>query len=130
LFDVEYDDMPDFIGLYGHSWFEHFWSYIKTLGYDYQGLKHNRNQSPLVLDRFGLHTLVDHEGVGGYFYATVYSQLFYERDKGVYNVTHAVIVDRNCNIVHDPNPNNKPGMYPLCDEFNGVIHAYLINPKL
>lgn len=37
-------------------------------------------------------------GVGGYFYASVNSQTFE-------GCSHAVIVDINLNIVHDPNPN-------------------------
>lgn len=37
-------------------------------------------------------------GVNGYFYASVPSQTFE-------NVTHAVVVDTDLNIVHDPNPN-------------------------
>lgn len=37
-------------------------------------------------------------GVGGYFYATVPSQTFPD-------CMHAVIVDMDLNIVHDPNPN-------------------------
>jgi len=37
-------------------------------------------------------------GVGGYFYASVPSQTFD-------GVSHAVIVDTDLNIVHDPNPN-------------------------
>ena len=37
-------------------------------------------------------------GINGYFYAAVPSQTFE-------GVNHAVIVDKNLNVVHDPNPN-------------------------
>ena len=40
------------------------------------------------------------KGVNGYFYAGVHSQTFKD-------VSHAVIVDMDLNIVHDPNPNQK-----------------------
>jgi len=39
-------------------------------------------------------------GIGGYFYASVPSQTFDD-------VSHAVIVDTDLNVVHDPNPNQK-----------------------
>lgn len=40
------------------------------------------------------------EGINGYFYASVKSQTFED-------TSHAVIVDSNLEIVHDPNPNSK-----------------------
>jgi hypothetical protein len=39
-------------------------------------------------------------GIGGYFYASVKSQTFE-------GTSHAIIVDSNMNVVHDPNPNGK-----------------------
>ena len=40
------------------------------------------------------------KGINGYFYAIVRSQTFN-------NTQHAVVIDKNLNIVHDPNPNGK-----------------------
>ena len=39
-------------------------------------------------------------GINGYFYATVKSQTYENR-------FHAVVVDKDLNVVHDPNPNGK-----------------------
>ncbi len=44
--------------------------------------------------------------------------------------THAVIIDKNYNIVHDPNHNNEGlSSYPMAEElgYNGIINIYLIN---
>ena len=59
-------------------------------------------------------------GVNGYFYGVVKSQTFE-------NVWHAVIVDENLNIVHDPNPNQK-ALKLLPDDVEGiyVMHDMVI----
>jgi len=44
--------------------------------------------------------LIRNRGINGYFYAIVRSQTFN-------NTQHAVVIDKNLNIVHDPNPNGK-----------------------
>ena len=44
--------------------------------------------------------IIRNRGINGYFYAIVRSQTFN-------NTQHAVVIDKNLNIVHDPNPNGK-----------------------
>jgi hypothetical protein len=56
------------------------------------------------------------DGVDGYFYAVVKSKTF---DNGL----HAVVVDKNLNIVHDPNPNGRC----LCLEPKDVAQVLMTN---
>lgn len=59
-------------------------------------------------------------GVNGYFYASVPSQTY--KDGG-----HAVVVDLNLNIVHDPNPNQKClGLKPDDIEYILTVGDFLI----
>jgi hypothetical protein len=60
--------------------------------------------------------------INGLFNATVYSPKYYP-------VAHAVIVDKNYNIIHDPNPSYKTITYPMANEIgkNGVIGVSVYN---
>ena len=49
------------------------------------------------------------KGVNGYWLATVAS-VFHSG-----GVTHSVIIDKDLNVVHDPNPNNKGHVYKVKD---------------
>lgn len=66
-------------------------------------------------------SLWEYEGIKGCFYGTVYSPRFYSKENPL---CHAVVIDHNFNIVHDPNPNNA-GLksYPCADELgnNGIL---------
>jgi hypothetical protein len=59
-------------------------------------------------------------GVDGYFYGVVKSQTFE-------GISHAVIVDENLNIIHDPNP-NQSAMKLSPDDVKGiyVMHDMVI----
>lgn len=71
--------------------------------------------------------------IGGFYDAVVYSPNFFDNEKYISEpnyepACHAVIVDKNFNIIHDPNPNYKKiDNYPLADElgYNGVIGVVL-----
>lgn len=68
-------------------------------------------------------------GVNGYFCAGVYSPKYFNSFEAR-QITHAVIIDKNFNIVHDPNPNNKGiEKYPLhwLIGYNGIIDIMLID---
>lgn len=54
-------------------------------------------------------------GINGYFYASVKSQTFDE-------TSHAVVINSNLEIVHDPNPNSKClGMELNSDNLNYIL---------
>jgi len=139
LFDLELEEVPDF-KQFGAEWHEPFLDFINSQGYKFLGTMYNHNRMKLeegpeyiVKGKNRLPTLKDekYKGVNGFFYAAVFSPKYYERgDKSP--TTHAVLIDNNCNIVHDPNPENQElEGYPETDFLghNGILHIFLIEPK-
>ena len=138
LFERDINDIPD---VTGEGWFSMLWKYIKSEGFVYEGMFHNKNYTRLMnptgecfkdvkylsSNIITPSKLQNHSGVNGYFYAAVLSpELFNWTDQ----TTHAVVIDKNYNIVHDPNPNNKNILrYPLSNMmgYNGIIWVMLIN---
>lgn len=99
LFDKEYDEIPDFFPDTQQAFnvIKHF----ESQGYNptYYNRREEGDLSPKGKRYPSINEVAKHDGgVGGYFYASVPSQTFE-------GVSHAVIVDTDLNIVHDPNPN-------------------------
>lgn len=97
LFEKELDEVPNFIE-YGQDWFEELWKYYKSQGYGWPMCFNIGNKKKDL--EVARKALKYDGGINGFFDGTVKSQTF----KDVY---HAVVVDSNLNIVHDPNPNQK-----------------------
>lgn len=98
LFELFLEDVPNFIEL-GYEWFNVMSDFYEKRGYSHccfnpQG---NIELTKQVLEIDG--------GINGYWYASVPS---INLGNGV---THAVIIDKNMNVVHDPNPNNYGHVY-------------------
>lgn len=100
LFDLPYELVPDFISYHKQGSGELMENanylvelFYKSKGYDYGVVSGDTSKMIEAAKHDG--------GIDGYFYASVPSQTL---GKGI---THAVIVDSNLNIVHDPNPNEK-----------------------
>ena len=94
LFEKELEEVPDFINM-GQEWWDAMDDFYKNNGYDGIMCFDPRDRIELtkkVLEYDG--------GINGYWDATVPSQTFDD-------VKHAVVIDKNLNIVHDPNPNQK-----------------------
>jgi len=145
LFDLSLNDVPNFIE-YKDGWFSPLWELSQNLGYEYQGMLHNKNYNKLLhptadcfkVTKFhkksilNLTNLKNEVGVNGLFFASVLSPKYCSLNDGFHS-THAVIIDKKYNIVHDPNPEyEKLIKYPLADllKYNGIIDVLLINPKL
>ena len=140
LFELPLEKVPHFLEL-GENWFGAFYRFIREQGYDFDGTLYNYNRWRIINKREGvptakglrnrLHKIKKMEGVKGYFFASVYSPKYYNsKDKSP--VTHAVIIDKNFNIVHDVNPENDKLMsYPESNKlkYNGILDIYMINPK-
>jgi len=93
LFDLELNQVPNFIE--SDSWFIDMMNFFKKQGYsDICPIYKNRHDDKLFLKKVAKFD----KGVNGYFYASVPSQTYED-------ITHAVVVDENLNIIHDPNPN-------------------------
>lgn len=94
LFETELDEMPRFFPDQKQSW--EIMKYFQSKGYDptyYNGRYNGKVVTPPIEE------IAKYDGgINGYFYASVPSQTF---EGG----SHAVIVDIELNIVHDPNPN-------------------------
>jgi len=138
LLELSLESVPNFISL-GHDWFKTYYQFLLKHGYEYQGSLYNNNQYRIINKRKGIssaklrtkfYRLKQMEGVKGYFYASVYSPKYYNtNDKPP--VTHAVIIDKKLNIMHDVNPENiNLKKYPEYNKikFNGILDVHMINP--
>jgi hypothetical protein len=127
LFDLELNEVVNFNEI--DDWQGELFKFVKEQGYDFEGTLYNSNYYRSCKSRF--HELKEMGGVNGYFFATVLSPKYYNAtDENP--ITHAVIVDQDLNIVHDPNPNYKKlDNYPLESNIkhNGIINVYMINKK-
>lgn len=139
LFDDELENVPNFVEL--NSWYDAMQDYLKTKGYRYKGVLHNKkwvnlNQpstgvfkeckwhKPSMLNKTNLKK---RGGVNGLFYASVCSPRFFTWET---LGTHAVIIDKDFNIVHDPNKAYESVLsYPLSSviDYNGIINVYIFD---
>ena len=144
IFDKELHEVPNFIEC--EDWFKVMYEFIQNEGYDYHGMFHNKNFSKLLTPTYAcfnvqkwhipstlsIANLKKYKGVNGYFFGSVLSPKYFNYRDGLDSHTHAVVIDINCNIVHDPNPEYKDILqYPLADllKYNGIINVFDISKK-
>ena len=92
LFEKELNEVPDFVPD-GNQGYE-LMKYFESQGYSYTYFNRLENAEGPTIEEVAKYD----GGIDGYFYASVNSQTFED-------TSHAVVVDTNLNIVHDPNPN-------------------------
>lgn len=132
LFDLELKDVPNFIEF--ENWFHPFYQFITENGYDYRGMLYNNWNHDIdkVKNKpCRFNEIKRMNGVNGLFFASVYSPKYYNPND-THKTGHAVIIDQNFNIVHDPNPEYKNlEKYPLADEmgYNGIKDIFMIEKK-
>jgi hypothetical protein len=129
LFDCELQEVPNFIE-YKEGWFSPLWEFIKPRGYEYNGTLYWNAE----LEKFGLEKIKYSEGVNGYFYASVCSPGF--NPEGDHRgTTHAVIINKNLEVVWDPNPKYMALHESHGDKFSypgghrkyqGILYVHLI----
>jgi len=131
LLDLDLEAVPNFILFKDdHDAVNKF---ISQYGFEYSCYVVNERRQDLSDDAkssypFFSQGLPAFGDINGCYDAVVYSPGYFDEDR-FYNdpeykpVCHAVIVDRNFNIVHDPNPKYQGVKYPLADVigYNGVI---------
>jgi len=135
MLDKELADVPYFYP--DDSQFGKIISFMKLNGYEYIETLHNKNYNLIRQSskdycfsniKWYEDGLINHqnikkfEGIDGLFYAGVLSPLNFNINDGQWS-SHAVVVDKNFNIVHDPNPMYKDLLrYPLAEliEYNGI----------
>ena len=125
LFECELDDVPNFIEF--PSWFPPLREFILKRGYEFEGMLY----SDATLKEHMSSKIKDLKGVNGLFYASVWSPKY--NPEGIPgNCSHAVIIDKDFNIVWDPNPEYRTEgfKYPNHDNgYNGVHNVHMIEPK-
>lgn len=134
LLDLRLEEVPYF--MVHEDWFSKMREFLLSQGYHYERSMHN----PRDLGYDGCHktwyrTIKKLSGINGYFMATVHSPKFYTPEavcafSGM--PTHAVIIDREFNIVHDPNPNYAGTKEYLMSRSlwpNGVMAYDVINKR-
>ena len=114
LFEMFLDDVPNFIEL-GEDWFDIYVKFYEDRGYPLNMF------NPCGMVDVAKQALEIDKGINGYWCAAVQSINFGK------DVWHAVIIDKDLNVVHDPNPNNfghtyKPEDILLIDVVNGNWH--------
>lgn len=142
LLELELNEVPNFKE-YNEKFWSKMFSFLYDKGYDFHGtiynprlhaaesyeLYYHEKERKLPENRYN--EIKDMDGVGGYFFGTVYSPRFYD-PMSIKQITHAVIIDKEFNIV---NPVNKDydgiTKYPLHDliGYNGVINFLMIEKK-
>lgn len=137
LFGFELQDVPHFTA-YRKRWYIHFLNFIR-IGCDYKGTIYNvrnlyllsKTKAAMGEDKFPVIKNNQEPGIDGLFIALVFSPKYfsfkdYMRGKAR---MHAVIIDRNFEIIHDPNPNYKDikeyPMYPIIG-YNGIVEILII----
>lgn len=124
IFEEDLKDVPNFIEIEG-DWFKVFLDYFNSRGYKHITPLYNpimwKEESFKEHSLQSLDKLKEFKGINGLFYATVCSPT-YNSKGSLSGITHAVVIDREFNIVYDPNPNYKniKRKYPLHDKYNGV----------
>jgi hypothetical protein len=142
LLNIKITEVPNFVEYEDDH--EALCQFLEPFGYGYSRYLINPNRKDLPEEtksqyEFFATELPETLGFNGYYEATVYSPGFwdeqrYREDPAYKPVCHAVVIDRQFHIVHDPNPNNydyKMGLkqYPLAEQlgYNGIIGVSLFS---
>jgi hypothetical protein len=96
IFELELDEVPNFIE-FGDRWFSVIWEFVKSQGYKHIDDLYNGKD---VSEEFHIKQINKYKGVNGFFYCSVGSPKYFKE----YGATHAVIVNKDLEIVHDPSP--------------------------
>lgn len=75
------------------------------------------------------------DGIGGYFYGVVMSPKYYKPELPIFHqeqIHHAVIIDKNFNIVNPINEKYVGIKFPLADEigYNGLLYIFIISKNV
>lgn len=132
LLELPLNEVPHFRER--EDWLQIFLEFLENSGYNFEGTLDNVKQLGLWgKDRFP--EIKDMPGIKGFFYATVYSPKYFDISQltwGKRIKAHAVIIDKDFRIVHDPNPENKDIFeYPLHEflDYNGITSILMLNEK-
>ena len=126
LLGLKYEDVPHFLEFENPN--VEMINFIMSFGYEYECCLYNYpNSEYSTIDK-----PKDFDGINGLFYASVFSPKYYKEEIGIdgHQITHAVLVNKDFEIVFDPNPSYQDlKKYPASDElgFNGIKNVYLFS---
>lgn len=128
LLGLSYEDVPHFLRFENPN--SEMINFIMSKGFDFECCLYNYPGS----DYSTIQDLSKFEGINGLFYASVFSPKYYKEENGIkgHQITHAVLINKNYEIVFDPNPNYQDlEKYPASEElgFNGINTVYLFEPR-
>lgn len=141
LFQDEYENVPHFIE--HEKWFSMLMEYVNSKGYEYHGQLYNKKWSMLQTplsgcfepDKWAEELILNEENmkgnqdINGLYLASVNSPKYYSHAK---TVTHAVLCDKDFNIIFDPNPAYENILkYPMADllDYNGINYVWKFEKK-
>lgn len=135
LFQLKLKDVPNFI--LKKSWFQSVLDFYKEHGYQYVRSVRNPNlfdvfkdsmPEGLIKPKDNMNQIHIFDGINSLYAAVVYSPKYWKRENNAANVTHQVLIDKNFNIIHDPNSDYINIKYPLADEigYNGIISVEFV----
>lgn len=137
MLDLDINVVPNFVEQ--DDYFGALCNFLLPFGYEYCSYVINPNRTDLSAEaKAGYEWLGQADelpewgSINGYYDATVFSPGFWDaerfkNDPDYKPVCHAVVVDKDLNVVHDPNPAYKGMKYPMADEwgYNGVLGVCL-----
>jgi hypothetical protein len=127
LLDLKYEYVPHFLEFESPN--SEMANFMMDRGFEYEGCLYNYPNSEYST----ISQLKDCEGINGLFYASVFSPKYYKKEDGIdaFQITHAVLINKNYEIVFDPNINYQYiEKYPEAEllGYNGVKTIYLFKP--
>ena len=102
LFDLDLDQVPNLIKFTDNTWYSVYWYFCRALGYELVYIDAKRAPRPMK----------EYPSIDGYYIASIASKTFPDK-------SHAIIVDGDGNVIHDPNPNK---LYQGINVLNEIIH--------
>ena len=123
LFEQKFEDTVNVYDYPEGEWVAPFMDWVESIGYEYEGVMNMfvNPASPAIEREQAFRDLATHESTGGYFYGAVNSRTFE-------GVTHAVIINDNGVVVHDPNP-SKAWLGEDLIATKELLYIYLFSKK-
>ena len=108
LLEVPYEDAFDLYSMIGASWMEAFFPWLKQRGFEFNGMFNvwNGKENTLTWEELRNRSV----GIKGCFIGWGISPRYTD------GTTHAVIVDGNGKVIHDPHP-SKQGVNPVWEVY-------------
>jgi hypothetical protein len=127
LLNLKYEEVPHFLEFESPN--SEMINFMAAKGFEFELCLYNYPNSEYST----IEHLKNFEGIDGLFYASVFSPKYYKKEDGIdaYQVTHAVLINKNYEIVFDPNVDYQNiEKYPESEllGYNGVKTIYLFKP--